>query len=92
MTKKKQTPKFIAENERNLAAKYFTLSNTAMLHMVRGNDLDFGYQQANDCMIMECGASLRDELIDWQDSIDDGNPYCFEEWERVKSQYLKEVV
>ena len=45
MTKKKSIKKFIEKSEQSLAARYFTLSNTAMLHMVQGGDLDYGYDR-----------------------------------------------
>lgn len=91
MAKKKVIQKFIAESERQLAAWYFTLSNTAMLFMVQNNNLEIGYIRANECMQMECGASLREELLDWWNSIQEGNEYCFEEWEKVKGPYIKAI-
>ena len=57
MTKKKSIKKFIEKSEQSLAARYFALSNTAMLHMVQGGDLDYGYYRANEELQMECGAS-----------------------------------
>jgi|LakMenEpi03Aug12_release.lakeMendotaPanAssembly.Ray.scaffolds.fasta_scaffold1395987_1 hypothetical protein len=88
MAKKKIVQKFINEGERELAAKYFTLSNTAMLHCIRGKDLEQGYYQADGDMQMECGIGLSEELADWRNTIKEGNDYCFEEWEKVKKDYI----
>ena len=89
MAKKKSIQKFIVESEQGLAARYFALSNTAMLHMVQGGNLDYGFHRANEVMQMECGASLRDELNDWYDSIEKGDSYCYDEWQKVRENYVK---
>jgi len=88
MPKTKVAKKFIAESEQALAARYFTLSNTCTLHFMQGNDLNFGFQRANEVMQMECGASLREELNDWYDSIEKGDPYCYDEWNKVREKYV----
>ena len=89
MPKTKSIKKFITESEQALAARYFTLSNTCTLHLMQGNDLNVGFHQANEIMQMECGASLRDELNDWYDSIEKGDAYCYDEWQKVREKYVK---
>ena len=60
-----------------------------MLHMVQGGDLDYGYDRANEEIQIECGVSLRDELNDWYDSIVKGDSYCYDEWQKVRANYVK---
>jgi len=84
--------KFIPENERRSAARYFTLSNVAMLDWIKDNDLEYGYINANDAVMNECGASLNAEFQDWLKSIEKGDAYCFDEWQEVRTKYIKEPV
>lgn len=88
---KKQTPKFINEDERGLAAMYFTLSNVAMLDWIdraHGN-IQQAYYQADSDMQNDAGCSLREELRDTEKSIKAGDAYYFEEWEKVRSKYVQ---
>ncbi len=86
---KKKIQKFIDEAERMLAAKYFTLSNTAMLEVVPGTDLNDMYRRGDDLMAMETGCGLREELNSWKEMIADGDSYCYDEWQKVKATYIK---
>ena len=86
----KTKKQFITESEQRLAILYFTLSNTAMLHCVRGGDLESGYDQANNDLYSEVGIGLREEREDWEKEVKKvGGPYVFEEWNRVRHEYVK---
>lgn len=63
---KKQTLKFINEDERDLAAIYFTLSNVAMLDWIdrAHGSIQQAYYQADSDMQNDAGCSLREELQD----------------------------
>lgn len=91
MVKKKQTPKFIIESEQNMAAKYFTLSNLAMLDYIsrNKNNIDWAYTLANDDLANEVGIGAGEELRSWEKEISEGSNYCFDEWEKVRSKYVK---
>lgn len=86
--KSKPEPKFIPEEEREAAAKYFTLSNLAMLHYVYKGQLSDAFRRANEDMLMEVGSNIYPEKQDWDSMIEAGDPYCFEEWAKVKQNYV----
>lgn len=92
MAKKDNTvvPKMIDKSEWNLAAKYFTLSNVAMLHFIsqaRG-DLQEAFRMANEACVMEVGTSLTDELLDWSSAVAKGDVYVYNEWQKVRKDYV----
>lgn len=88
MANKKIVPKFINQEEMQIAAKYFTLSDMAMLDYIEGRGLEQGYYQADSDMQIECGIGLIDELSFWRNLIKEGDNYCFEEWGKVKINYI----
>lgn len=92
MAKKKLIPKFIAEAERLLAAKFMTLSNVAMLDWIQGDNLEYGYMRANDDIGADTGETLTAELKSWKEMIAEGDPYCYERWQEVRSRFVKEEV
>jgi hypothetical protein len=85
--------KFIDKSERELAAIYFTLSNLAMLDVVPNDgDLRSMYRKADEIMSFECGSSIYPEYRTWAQDIDSGDSYCYDEWQKVRSKYVKEEV
>ncbi len=60
----------IPKEEQLEAAKYFTLSNMAVLHLCEGyKNIHVAFQRANEMIIMETGCSMDEELRDWVDSV-----------------------
>lgn len=90
----KKQPKFIAANEQDLAAKYFTLSNTAMMHCLDrcDNNIHRAYEEANSDVLSETGVSLKEELDSWGLEIKNGSGYCYDEWQKVKGKYNDPVL
>ena len=90
----KKQPKFIAANEQDLAAKYFTLSNTAMMHCLDrcDNNILRAYEEANGDVQSETGVSLKEELDSWVLEIKNGSEYCYDEWQKVKGKYNDPVL
>ena len=80
----------ISTEEQELAAKYFTLSNLSLLHLVQNNDLKYGYQRADEIMFSEAGSSIRGEYEYWLSEVSKKNPdpYVSEEWNKVKTKYV----
>lgn len=89
MNKTKKQKKFIEESEAPLAARYLTLSNTAMLHYIQFGDLRWGYQRATDAMLEAVGQGLGEEYTYWCSQLDKGDPYCYDEWQKVREKYVK---
>lgn len=92
-TKRKiaSVPTMIAQSEQALAARYFTLANTALLHFLQGsNNLELAYMRANEATIMEAGCGLHEELADWSQAIRKGDVYVYNEWQKVRKDYVKE--
>jgi hypothetical protein len=80
--------KQITESEKDLAVFYFTLSNLAMLHYVVGKDLRDAYYRADGDLRNEVGFGANTEKGEWQKSIDEGDGYCYEEWQKVRERYI----
>jgi len=81
--------KKIKTEEQSAAAKYFAMSNCAVLHLCEGiKNIDHAYSQADGIVMMETGVSLDDERRSWLKEIQKGKgSYVAEEWDRVKSQW-----
>lgn len=81
----------ISPDEVEAAAKYFAMSNAAMLEIVqKGNppyNVDRLYSEADSICREETGASLEAEKKDWLKSIKKGDKYCTEEWNKVRGTY-----
>lgn len=75
--------------EQEAAAKYFAMSNCAVLHLAQGfKNINTAYAIANDVVISETGASLDGERKSWLKEIKKGKgSYVAEEWLRVKGDW-----
>jgi hypothetical protein len=77
----------IPQNEQNAAAKYFAMSNTAVLDLTGGHDdLHHAYDYADSIVQMETGYSLEEERRDWLKECKKAKigSYVAEEWSREK--------
>ena len=88
MAKKKQL-KPIPENERRLAAKYFTISNLAMTEFIARfkGDINVAYSEVDNVMYQETGESITAEFKDWVKIIDEESLYIFNDWEKAKIEH-----
>lgn len=77
----------INEEERSMAAKFFTIRNLAM-DMYLTKDIDNSYRRIDDMLVMDCGCSANAELKDWQKMVNNGDKYCFDEWQKVRETYI----
>lgn len=86
-----ENKKFIAEQERVIAAKYFTISNLAMEPYMEesGNDLDRAFDTVEGIIHLETGCTVDEEFRDWKKMIDNGDRYCFDEWQKIRTKYVK---
>lgn len=75
--------------EQEAAAKYFTLSNLAMLEVVRSNNIHQAYREADDILASECGIGAGEEKRDWDKEVKKAKPgeYVATEWEKVKGKW-----
>ena len=82
----------IEQNEMELAAKYFVLSNCALLDLVRNPyNLLNEYSNVNGIVHGETGTSLDDELKYWQKEVKNAKQgeYVYQEWQTVRTKYIK---
>lgn len=88
MKTKKET---IPTNEANLASIYFTLSNMAILHLVKNpKNLENEYCNIDGIVQSETGYGLKDEFNYWKKEVKKTKKgdYVFDEWQNVKDNYL----
>jgi hypothetical protein len=78
----------IPKNEQTAAAKYFAMSNSCTLDLTYGNRINQKYDEAVNILYNETGVGLNEEYQSWLEMIQDGDEYCIEEWNKVKSNYV----
>lgn len=77
----------IPQEEQASAAKYFAMSNSAVLDLTGGHDdIHHAYNHADGIVQMETGYSLEEEMRDWLKECKKAKPgsYVAEEWSREK--------
>lgn len=77
----------IPKNEQTVAAKYFAMSNTCTLDIFGGKNIHQKYDAADQIMYSEVGVGLGPEYNSWLEDIQNGDEYCTEQWNKVKSNY-----
>lgn len=77
----------IPKNERFAAAKYFAISNAAMLDMTFSKNINTKYIEADRILCSEIGTGLDEEFDMWLKDIEAGDEYCAEQWNKVKHEY-----
>lgn len=77
----------IPANEQTAAAKYFAMSNTCTLDMSWSKNLHHKYNAAEQILYSETGTGLGSEYDMWLRDIQDGDEYCIEQWDKVKSSF-----
>ncbi len=85
----KQTKFIIPEEQQVAAAKYFALSNLALLGLAErfGSNIHVAYAQANEVMKCEAGCSISGELSYWIDQVENPNKTLFAEWSKARVNY-----
>lgn len=78
----------IPANEQTAAAKYFAMSNTCTLDMSWSKDIHKKYRAAEQTLYSEIGTGLGSEYDMWLRDIQNGNEYCTEQWNAIKSEYV----
>ena len=90
--KKNPTTLIIPDGEKAAAAKYFALSNMALLDIKpypNCKNLNQLYDYADGVCQSECGVGAEEERKDWEKTIKKAKPgdYVCEEWNLVKGNY-----
>ena len=82
--------KGIPENEIEIAAMYFAMSNCAVLELARTKNLKQEYYNVSGIMEQECGSGLDPERKSWLKDCKKASPtdYVATEWERVKKDWV----
>lgn len=87
----KKTEKVIATNEKEIASAYFTLSNMALLHLVKDNkNILNEFNQINGVVWEETECGLEEELKYWKKevSVAREGDYVFDEWHEKRENYI----
>ena len=85
---KKET---IPTNEANLASIYFTLSNMAILHLLRNpKNLESEYYNIDGIVQSETGYGLKDEFNYWKKEVKKAKKgdYVYDEWQVQREKYI----
>lgn len=88
----KTKKEIIPTNEANLASIYFTLSNMAILHLIKNpKNLESEYYNIDGIVQSETGYGLGDELKYWKKEVKKAKKgdYVYDEWQDVKTNYIK---